>query len=354
MKRKIFTYPVIVAVLLSLVTVSFAKTEKVKKTVRQTNSLAAELPVSDAAAVIDLQRLLNTALPQILNAKPQTLTVVNAKIDEVKNQTSIDLRQFEQVAVGVNYRQTAPKKFDLLPVALARGKYNADALLTAMKLAAGNKFREEKVGAKTIYIFAPREIVPNNNPQNNRSIVLPGLGIIIDLDKIFAGEIAVAAFDDKTLAFGKLARVRETLEGKSRIAQNILALVNRNPNVVISFGGNVPTNFLAEMFNLTEDDEIGKNINSIRQMYGSLDAADGKAIVAVTAKTTDAKQAEDLETTVSGFQMLGKSVLGGMRGDDKKIYARMAENAKITREGSEVMLNLQVPQSDIDVLLGKK
>ena len=356
MKKNLAVYLATLIALLSLANgFSTGITEAAKKPVSQTASLVAALPNSDAAARIDLQRLRNVALPQILNAQPQMLTGIDAKIDNIKAQTGIDLRQFEQLAVGIKYQPDAPKKADLQAVALASGKYDANALLTAMKLVAKNKFREETVGAKTIYIFTPREPAQNNNSQNgNRSVALPGLGIIVDLDKMFAGEIAVAALDNHTLAFGKPPRVRETLEGGSHIGQSILALINRNSNSVMSFGGNVPNEFFTQLFGLTENDEIGKNVNSIRQIYGSLDAAGDSATVSVTAKTETAAQAEDLESTFSGLQTLGKSVLGGMRGSDKQVYARMAENAKITREGSEVMLNLQILQSDIDVLLGKK
>ncbi|MGI8468155.1 MAG: hypothetical protein ACR2N3_06865 [Pyrinomonadaceae bacterium] len=350
MNRKFFSFLAITAVLLSLAVVSFAGTKKIKKTARQNNQLSAKLPVSDMVVNIDLQRLMSVALPQILNSKPQMLAEINAKIDEIKMQTGIDLRQFERIAVGLKYQQNAPKNVDLQPVALARGKYDANALLAAMKLVAKDKFREEKVGAKTIYIFTPKEIAPNLSIPN---ISLPGLGVVVNFDKILSSEMAITALDANTLAFGTPARVRETLESKPRVGQEILALANRNPNAVISFGGNVPPD-LASFLNMTETDEIGKNINSIRQLFGSMDVNDGKAIVSVTAKTATAQQAEDLESTVSGLQMLGKSVLGGMRGNDKAVYARMAENAKITRAGSEVMLNLQVPQSDIDILLGKK
>ena len=355
MKKKIVVNLAAIIALLSFAGGIFAATVKTKKTTRQNSQMVAALPSSDFVARIDLQRLMQVALPQVLGAQPQTLTGINAKIDQIKAQTGIDLRQFEQLAVGVKYEQSAPPKIDLLPVALARGSENADALLTAVKLVAKNNLREEKFGSKTIYIFTPREIAQKNNPQNgNRSVLLPGLGMIVDLDKIFAGEIAVAVLDNNTLVFGKPSRVRQTLEGNSRVEQKILALVNRNSNALVSFGGSIPNEFFTQLFGLTENDEIGRNINSIRQIYGALDAGDNSATVSMTAKTTNAKEAEDLESTASGLQTLGKSVLGGMRGGDKQVYARMAENAKITREGSEVMLNLQIPQSDIDVLLGKK
>ena len=52
--------------------------------------------------------------------------------------------------------------------------------------------------------------------------------------------------------------------------------------------------------------------------------------------------------------MVGKALLGGSKGADKKVYSRMVENAKISRTGNEIMLNLQVPQTDINVLIGEK
>ncbi len=159
MKRKKFILLTISFVLLSLTVASFAKTGRDKKAIVQTNGLAAKLPSSDLVARVDLQRLMNVALPQILNSKPQMLAGVNAKIDEIKAQTGIDLRQFEQIAVGLKYQQNASQIVDLQPVALVSGKYDANILLTAMKLAAKDKFREEKSGAKTIYIFTPRTLV---------------------------------------------------------------------------------------------------------------------------------------------------------------------------------------------------
>lgn len=350
MNKKFFVLLAATFVFLSLAGNSFGETRRVKKAaVRQTNQLAANLPASDMVVRIDLQRLMNVALPQILSAKPQMLMDVNNKIDEIKSQTGIDLRQFEQLAVGVNYVQTAPQ-IDLEPVIFARGKFNAEAFLSVMKLVAKENYREEKVGAKSIYIFAIDKIFPDNKPPANK----PATPDIIDrmFDKL-SKETAVTVIDGNTLALGTTARIRETAGGKSHISQEILSLVNRNPNTVLSFGGNMPAG-VSQLLKFAEADDLGKTIDSIRQAYGSADAAGGNAAITVTAKTTSAAQATGLENTVSGLQMLGKSMIGGMNGSDKQVYARMIENAKITRTANEVMLKLQIPQSDIDALLGKK
>ena len=72
----------------------------------------------------------------------------------------------------------------------------------------------------------------------------------------------------------------------------------------------------------------------------------------LTARTLQNAQAQGLLETLEGLQMLGKAFLGGSKGPDKQVYARLIENAKFTAKGNEVMLDLQVPQSDIDILVG--
>lgn len=353
MNKKFFVLLAVTLIFLGFAENSFGEKKRVKKIAarRQTNQLVANLPASDMVVRIDLQRLMNTALPQVLAAKPQMLTDVNNKIDEIKSQTGVDLRQFEQLAVGVNYTQNAPQ-IDLEPVIFARGKFNAEAFLAMMKIVAKENYREEKVGAKSIYIFDIEKIFPDKKPPvaANKSA---NPDIIDSMFDKLSKEIAVTVIDTNTMALGTAARVRETAEGKSRVGQEILAMVNQRPNTVMSFAGNMPAG-ASQLLKFAEADDLGKTIDSIRQIYGSADAADGVAVVAIAAKTTDAAQATELENTVSGLQMLGKSMLGGMNGGDKQVYARMIENAKITRTTNQVMLNLRVPQTDIDVLLGKK
>lgn len=354
MKKDLYACLTGFALILGIFSFSFAQTRNGDV---QTNRLAARLPASDAVVTMDLQRLMNTALPQILSADPKMLGDISGKIDKVKSQTGIDLRQFEQLAVGLSYGKNAQGQLNFNPVVLARGNYKSEALLGVIKLAANGKYREEKSGAKTIYVLKLRDAVPDNQTSNSKKggILLPGLGIIIsfDLDKILSNEIAVTSFDDNTLVFGTLARVREAIGGNPRVAPNILSLATRKPNAVMSFGANVPAG-LSQALNLEDNDEIRKNIASIRQTYGSLDVSDGNAALSVAAVTLQPDEAQSLEETLSGLQMLGKGFLSGMKGADKQVYARMAENARISRNNNEVTIDVRVPQSDINVLLGKK
>jgi hypothetical protein len=316
-------------------------------------ALAANLPASDGVVVMDMRRIVNDELPGLLSrgGRMQLLNDLNAQIDAVKNQTGINLRNFEHVAVGVRFKETAPGKLDYEPLALARGnaELKADMLLAAAKIASKGKYREEKVGGKTVYIFAAKEIFiagkPTGSTQQQEEEFNRTLARIPE-------EVAVAAFDANTLAVGAPARVAETLEGRNRVSENLLALVERKPGAILAFGAKLPEG--ASRFFRLDNDEIGKNIDSIEQASGAVDMVAGNAVVSIAAKTYQPEQAKDLQDMLEFLRSIGTSFLGASQGADQKIYARLVESAKIDRAGSEVTLDVQIPGSDLSQLLGKK
>lgn len=322
------------------------KSTTTKKTVPQTNQLASLLPNSDAVLNVQMSRLMSEALPQMLETKPNYLQELNGKIDEIKNNIGIDLRQFDQLAVGIAYKTISPKETDFEPVIMARGKFNAGAFLGLAKVAAKGKYREEKIGEKTVYVFMPSEILAQNKPNTKDSFINK---MIDKAMNSFKKEVAVTSFDDNTLVMGSMERVRKTFESKERVDQTVLDLAGKNPNAILSFGANMPAG--AAQFLPIDNDELGKNIESINQMYGALDMNDGKATLAMSAKTAKPEQAQNLEETLSGLQMVGKALLGGSKGADKQLYSRLIENAVIARKANEVSLNLVMPKTDIDALM---
>ena len=354
MKKKIFALLVGFAFVFNGIGTVLADTSN-KKSVKQTNQLAALLPVSDGVLNINMQRFLSEALPQILSGNQTMLSDILGKIDQVKSQTGIDLRQFEQIAVGVTAKNTAAKKMDFEPIMLARGTFNAGALIAAAKIAASAKYREEKIGDKIVYIFSAKKNVPDNKASAGKtSILIPGAGLVFSSDwlKSFSGELAVTSFDANTLAIGSMPRVREMLQTKTRVAADVLALVNRKPNAMISFGATLP-NGMSGFVNL-ENDELGKNIDAIRQIAGAVDVSDGSANVSLMARTLKSEQAKGLQETLQGLQMFLPSILGGSKGADKKVYARILENLSIAQSGSDVTIEARIPKSDIDILVGVK
>lgn len=316
------------------------------KNTPQVNQLMASLPNSDAVITLDMTRFMKDALPNVLASKPQILTDINSRIDEIKGKIGIDLRQFEQIAAGVSYKKISATETDFDSVIYARGKFNAGAFLGIAKLASNGKYREEKSGDKTIYIFQVAEIMQQNKPQTANA----KNGVIDRLFNSFSKEIALTNYDNNTLAIGSPARVKESLSSSPRVSRELLDLANRKPTAIMSFGAAMPAG--VSQFIKLDIDELGKNLDSIRFVYGTFDFAAGNAALSATARTTDANQAQSLEEMLSGLQMIGKSLLAGSRGADKQVYAKLVEKAVIARQANEVKLDLQIPQSDVDALMG--
>jgi hypothetical protein len=330
---------------------AFADTKKPKRkraaAASQTNRLVALLPQSDGVMFIDLQRLLNEALPQILSANPAKLNEINEHIDQIKNQTGLDVRQFEQIALGVTFKQTATAKTTFEPVILARGKYNSEALLTLAKIALKGKYREEKAGNKALYIFAAKEILAENKAKITGS-GSPDKTFDFLLNKM-PSEIAVASLNANTLAIGSIARVRETIESKVKIGADVATLLNRKPNSIISFAANTPVG-LSQFLELDED-MLGQSLSSVRQIYGAVNLNAGNVVGFVGAKASGAEQAKSLEEMLGGLQAVGRGFLSNARGERKQAYARILDSAKITRAGTEVSIDFQVANADVALFI---
>jgi hypothetical protein len=348
MKKKIFAFLAVFAVVLSTVGFGLAAAEDTKKA-KTANPLLALLPPSEAAMTIDAKRMFSEALPQILSGNQPMLTGILSKFDEIKTRTGVDYKQFQQVAVGISSIRAAENGYDFEPLVLARGQFNAATLIATAKTSAAGKYREEKIGERTVYVFSPQAAVE----QNKDKIANSKYGDIFG--KMLAGlnkEMALTTFDNNTLVLGSLVRVREMFETKTRLNGDVLSLVSRKPGAIFNFAAQLPNGL--EPFMELEDDTLGNSLKGIRQVSGSMDIAGGNTIVAAAAKTVEPEQAKGLKDTITGFQSFLPGVLKSSKGEDKKVYGRMLENAKIAQNGNEVTLDLQVPQTDINVIIGEK
>jgi hypothetical protein len=346
MKSKIFAWLLVIAFILGVVGLGLAETnEKSAKA----NSLAMLLPSSDAALTFDSKRFFGEALPQILSGNQPLLGEVLAKVDEIKNKTGLDARQFDQVAVGINIKRTAANQTDFEPLILARGQFNAAGLVAVAKIASNGKYREEKIGEKTVYVFSAQETLAQYRGKTGNSMIAKVLEYVIKgLDR----ELALTSYDNNTLTLGSLARVREMFDAAPRLNGEVLNVIARKPNAVVNFAAKTPTG-LAGILAL-DNDELGKNLEAIRLISGSMSVAGGNTATALSVKTVDAAQAKGLKETLDGLQILGKAALGSSKRADQQVYARMVENAKIVQAGNEITLDLQVPQADINVLIARK
>lgn len=382
MKKKFFALMIVSAFALNGVgnssVAAFAETgtgEAAAK--KQPNELAALLPASDAVMTVNIRRIFSDALPLVLSDNQPLLAQITGKIDEFTTKTGFDLRQFEQIAVGVSSKKSG-RELTFEPVLLARGNFNANALLALGKTAANGKYREEKVGDRTIYIFSPRQLTPPSKSSAAKKSAPPpaapsgkttSTAVLTTttiktpspferaVERMFdrlSREVAVTAFNDNTLAIGAPARVRESIGATTaKIGGDVLNLVTRRADAVVNIGLKLPNGIMDFVPDLGND-EISKNINAIRYLSTSLDADDGNAVLSVAAKTALPEQAKSLYEQLQAFQMLGKSFLGAAKSEDKQVFVRMIDNLRIARAANEITLDLQVPQNDINILLKQK
>ena len=330
-------YRIIAAIVLPIFVVNlggstFADTKSGKSSASQ---LVHMLPASDGVVTFNVKRSFNDALPKLLAGNQPLFAKVNRHIEEFQAKTGVDIRQFDDVAAGVTTRQIAPKQYDVDPVVIARGQTSTATLINSAKTAVGGKHREERVGDRVMYVFETKDaakIAPNAKALNKMA------------------EVAVAAIDDKTLAFGDVDRVRATLEAKTKVSSELIVMLEKNPTSVATFAAKPPAGLKA--FLPLENDELGKNIDSIQYIYGGADVGVDSATIRMTARTAQNAQAKSLFDTLDGLQAFGKVLLGGAKGDDKKVYARLVDSAKFSLKANEVNFDLTVPQNDIDFLVG--
>lgn len=344
MKSKLFAIFTLSVFVLNTAGSALADTKARKSA--NTAVLVAMLPASDGVVVFDIKRFLDSALPQMLSGNQTMLAEVTKAIDEARAKTGIDVRQFQTLAAGVSAAQVGPKKYDLDSVLIARGQVNSATVLAAAKLAAKGKYREEKIGEKSVYIFEARDVAAVHAPQGTSATA----GMIKKALGAFSKDMAVAALDGSTLAFGDVEKVKATVAGTSKVEKELTDLLSKTATPVATFAARVPEGMSA--FLPLDNDELGKNIDSIKLLYGSMDVNGTGTNLNATARTLQAEQALSLKETLDGLQMLGKMFLGSAKGADKQVYARLVDNVKFSTKGNEVSMNLAIAQTDIDFLIG--
>lgn len=346
MKKRFIAIAVAACLLLNFSAFASGDTRKQRAKKRQITRLVSLLPASDGVAVFEAKRFLNDTLPQILTANQPMLGQIIAKVTEIENRTGIDLRKFDTVVVGVAMKEVKPKEVDFETVAIASGDINAAALVAVAKLASKGTYREEQINGRTVFVFMAKDVMQKTSSQTSNSKIA-GM-----MDKALDGltkEVAVTTLDNNTLVLGNLKKVRETLEAKTRVSDDLTAKLMQNASSVMSFAVKTPDGM--SKFLPLDNDELGKNVDSIRYLSGSLDVATVGTSLQVTAQTLKAEQAESLKSTLEGLQMVGKAILGGSKRGDQQVYGRMVRAAKISSRANEVTLDLLVPQADIDILI---
>lgn len=314
-----------------------------RKNKAQMNQLVSMLPDSDMVITIHSSRMLGEALPMILGGNGSVLAEAMSKIESIKQKVGVDVHQFEYAAVGLGIKEAGNNSYRFEPAVIARGSFDPAAVIASAKTASNGKYREERFDGKAVYIFNIKDL----KNKTADSIGSSGKWYSSLFDGM-SDEVAVAVMSPNTIAVGTADRVRETVEANSRVATEIIELLNKREVAVMNIAGRVP-NGLSKFLPL-DDDELGRSIDSIKFMYGGMDIAGNSATISLSARTEKNADAQLLSDTLIGLKTLGVGLLGGSKRADQQLYARLINNVTFTRSGSVLTLEIKIPRSDLNAL----
>src|SRR5581483_7577613 len=183
-------------------------------------NLISNLPESDAVMSVNVRRIVTETFPRVL--PPEQLSQVQAALAKAKQVAGFDVANIETAVVGMRLNRSAPLSAPSMLLVM-HGSFNADALVSLLKIGMSGKTRDEKYGAKTLTVLKLSDLM-KSGPAS-------------------ATEIALVALDSGTLAAGATSYVKAALDSdtsKNRIKPELVQLVGREPDALIRIAALVP------------------------------------------------------------------------------------------------------------------
>jgi hypothetical protein len=200
--------------------------------------------------------------------------------------------------------------------------------------AANEKSREEKYRGFTI------TIVPVND-----QIKLLGLWNMTITD------LAICPLDQSSLALGTLDNVKAAIDaGKAgRAPAELISLATKDPAAVIGFGANLSPELLKALD--VGNDTLAKDLNSIKQVYGSVGSTQNDMTMMMVARTDTADAAKNLGDTLEGLRQLGTIFVGRLAQPRRALAESALNNLKVTTRGTEIEIRTQVAAANLAALI---
>jgi hypothetical protein len=300
------------------------------------SGLMASLPESDAVAHIKVKQLVNEAMPRIFASNPAKLGDINAQIDRLKDRTGLDMRMFQEIALGVKFTYPAEGVTRAQTVAVANGSFSSAAMVAAGRVASNGKYREEKYHDKTIYIFTLDERIR-----------------LLGLFDINITELAASPLNANTLALGDQAGVRAAIDaarGRKNVNTELIALANRDPNAIIGFGANMSEQLVSNLD--IGNAPIAADLKTLRQVYGSVSTTETDLDLFLGARAVNAAAAKSLGDTLEGLKQFGALLVGRLSGAKGVLAKSALANMKIVADANELQIRTSVAQAEVGPLLG--
>lgn len=295
-------------------------------------SLLSLLPASDFIAYGDARQATSVVLPAILAQKPELKARIDRAFSEFQRETGVDPNSFDSIAVGVKFNGSGNRSEPSF-VAIGRGAFDAATAIDTSFSVQARKTNSNRVktpiqyGGQTIYVSARADANGAKGPNYG------------DRD------MAAVVIDTNTVAVGDVASMRAVIDaaaGKNRVDDELIALATRTPGALGGFAGNTPGVISDLIIGGRGDNEMGRAISGIKQIYGSVTSAGTDMDSKVTLRTDNADQARSLGQMVNGFKLLAKVSDGNGRQP-----LDIIRDLNVSVEGNEVDLTLHSSLTDM-------
>jgi hypothetical protein len=321
------------------------------------------LPDSQAVLYVNARRITNEALPRVM--PPGQL---DKFFGEVRQKANVDLRAVEYVVVAARYDVNAFNASTVPDFGVAvRGGFNADALLSMLRLAQPAQYRAETHGDKKIDVYT----VVFDTPKDNAAAAAATPDAAKPQPMKLPSEFAVVSLGPDELLAGTLAYVRSAIDARggsgARVRADLADLALQNPDALVSLTGDLPPN-LSKLFdsaagmagqqNATAglmNDEIRRLADSLRQLQLTLSmtAADfGFQTTLRTERPEDARALSGLvDFGVAALEQemnkdIAKAKTPKARADAQKVLALLKSLGNTARD-RDLTLSLSVAQATV-------
>ena len=304
----------------------------------------AALPDSQAVLYLNARRITNDALPRVL--PPGQLDKFFA---ELQQKAKVDLRSVEYVVVAArydvnNFNTSTVPDFGVN----VRGGFNADALLTLLRLAQPAQYRAETHGDKRIDVYTVEFEPAKERAATDAPEAAPTPDAAKPQPMKLPSEFAVVSLGPDELLAGTLAYVRSAIDargGGARVRADLVDLALQNPDALVSLTGDLPPN-LSKLFDSAAgmagqqsataglmNEEIRRLADSLRQLQFALTMRPAEFGLQATVR---AERPEDARS-LSGLVDLGVAAL---EGEIKKDLAK-AKTAKARADAQKLLALLK-------------
>lgn len=313
--------------------------------------VVAAFPDSRAVALFNARRVFAEVLPAVMSA-----TDLERMYSEAQRDMGIDLRQVHYVGLGLRYTEPVSQRTPPDVLVIVKGDFDPNALVNALaKNARGGRTQEAYKG-RTIEVLRQRPASRSDNASAPPAAPADPYA-----------EMGAVVLDRNTVVFGIPSYVRAAIDaadGQGRVNAQLADLIVRNPDNLLSIGGDVPASFAdmaRGMGGLPRDADTNRILSSMRQVQASVSMSQGglggdfkieAAIKTDTAETAawmkqliDAKLAEGRAAIEQQLQQVPPDRQQD-REDVQTLLGAMNSVSNTARD-NELQLSITIPQATV-------